>query len=124
MIQQVLSLPPFFMMASAPDQNGMRIAALDKDNAEELAKTYQPPTVKSQVNFTIVPNPNNGVCKINYPNDQIIKLELFGIEGRFILEVPYKSSGEINFAAQPKGAYVLKLTNKKGEVLSTKLIKY
>ena len=105
------------------DQTGSRMSMMEPEDEHELGKTYREAQTNTQAVFFIIPNPNQGICKIDYPINQIAKLELYGVEGKFIQEIPFSTLGEINFNAQPKGVYILKLTNKKGEVISSKIIK-
>jgi hypothetical protein len=106
------------------DQNGMRIAALEQEDEEEFSKMVQEPPEKNFVRFSIKPNPNNGICKIEFPLQQISRVELYGIEGKYIQVLPVSNDGVLDLQPQAKGAYVLKLIEKNGNVQSSKLIKY
>lgn len=71
----------------------------------------------------------NILDKMQIPNmilttdKDISNLELWTIEGKFIQNISYQKGAEVNLIDIEKGIYVIKATNKKGELFISKLIK-
>jgi len=102
---------------------GARTMPLDPEDVIEFSKTYQPKQTIKIKEFTIKPNPNNGNFYIETSDKDISNLELWSIEGKFIQTIIYQKGVEINLINIQKGIYLIKATNKKGELFISKLIK-
>ena len=95
---------------------------LDPEDVIEFSKTYRQKQIVKTKEFTIKPNPNNGNFYIETTDQDISNLELWSIEGKFIQNMPYQKGAEVNLIEIEKGIYLIKATNKKGELFISKLI--
>jgi hypothetical protein len=65
--------------------------------------------------FTLYPNPNGGVVHLSGPLNEIVKLQLFGVNGIHIpLHVNQIERGIVLPAKMPAGIYTLVITTSKG----------
>lgn len=59
--------------------------------------------------FSIFPNPSNGVIYIQSENIENIQVQVIDLYGRMILNDQIESGGDLNLSKYPKGIYLLKI---------------
>lgn len=102
--------------------NGSRIANLDVDDEIEFNKSKQStPNIKNET-LKIIPNPNNGSFNLETNLQEIKRLELWSIDGKFMQVLNYVNYQEINLKGIEKGVYILKAISSKGSTFINKLV--
>ena len=87
-------------------------------------------TSSSEINttghtFNVYPNPSSSLIYINNTQNQIVELELFDIDGRFIKErkITQQDKIELDTSDLKPSMYLLKLRTKDGSIYFEKVIK-
>jgi hypothetical protein len=102
--------------------NGARIAKLDADDEIEFNKSKQSSPIVKNEKLTIIPNPNNGYFYIQTNLQDLKRVELWSIDGKFIQELNYIKNQEVFVKEIDKGMYVLKAIDTNGKFFISKLI--
>jgi hypothetical protein len=102
--------------------NGARTANLDADDEIEFNKSKQSTLILKNEKLTIIPNPNKGNFYIQTNLQDLKRLELWSMDGKFIRVVNYVNYEEMNLKEIEKGVYILKAISCKGSTFINKLV--
>lgn len=81
---------------------------------------------ENSFSFLVYPNPSNGFFTVEIPSEitkEGLDFEIIDMYGKLIERLIMKGSiGVLNISSNPKGVYLLRVKNEKGELVSKKLV--
>lgn len=98
-----------------------RLRQQDFDGTEHLSSMIRISPINTQAAIILYPNPVNGYLSIQSPN-LIQKAHITSLRGQ-TFELPISSSGRINTAQLPAGAYQIQLIDENGHISHHRFIK-
>jgi cyclophilin family peptidyl-prolyl cis-trans isomerase len=101
------------------DANNKPLTPVYMDSVR-ITKRLAVPILENNIAMRISPNPCNGVCNINLPAI-VTNVDVVNIEGRTVYHAEATGTLEINLRDQPKGLYIVHVTNEHG-TFETKLV--
>ena len=95
------------------------------NGSDYLCSTFSSVDVSISNKLEIFPNPSSGIININNLNGDFTRLIVSNINGSVIRNIPIISQENIavDINQMDNGIYLLHFTNKKGLILTKKLIK-
>jgi Secretion system C-terminal sorting domain len=99
----------FFAKFSTGDSIGFKPVVLKPTTPTALFSETE--AVQNDL-FTLYPNPNEGVFKIELKENTAAIARIYNFMGELVKEIPLSSSQTLDFQAAPAGLYLLQLETK------------
>jgi len=98
---------PFFFSIVAVNRRGNNLFVDNVRMANTLSVDHQ----SDAVNFSIYPNPTNGLFRLDWTSDSNAQLSIFDVTGRIVLQNQnLKTGGEVDLRHLNKGIYLVQLS--------------
>ena len=91
-------------------------------NCDSITKSTDVLELSDNLDLTLFPNPANASLNIKSSQKQVVRLNVFNMNGQLVLKKTITTPAQLNISPLPDGIYIVKAESDKGISLTRKLI--